>query len=166
MKTAHILILFLTALLVGCASSSTSSKDPYTEIKKDGRIYLIGKAETVEAFKKTHHLPYTKTFIGQGPMGETVVVEVCKEDNEFANKIWKAYSDKNLSYFEMDHKGRTYVFGSPSSMQKFKQTHHMALTKTFIAQGAKGQTVVVEVCKENAGLADELWGKYQAKHKK
>ena len=57
----------------------------YAEISHDGRIYVVGKQSSADAFEKTHHLPYTRTFIGAGPGGKTVVFEVDKKDDGLAD---------------------------------------------------------------------------------
>lgn len=59
--------------------------------KYNGRIYVIGNAETNESFAKHKHLPYTKTILGGGPAGETLIFEVDKNDPDFAENLKQAY---------------------------------------------------------------------------
>lgn len=156
-------VLAAIAIFSGCSSTPKKS---YTAVDHDGRIYVIGKEDTLMSFKETHHLPLTKSMIGAGPNGETVVVEVCKEDPEMANKLWMNYANENIKYYERYHDGRVYVMGSLSTLENFKTTHHLPLTKTYIGEGAGGITVVIEESKEDAELSKNLWAMYKAKHKK
>ena len=156
-------LLFIAVLFCSCKSTPSKS---YTALKHDGRIYVIGNANTLESFKKTHHLPLTKTMIGAGPMGETVVVEVSKGDPELANKLWMDYANDNIKYYERYHDGRVYVMGSLSTLESFKKTHHLPLTKTYIGEGANGETVVIEESKDDTTLSASLWSMYKKKHGK
>jgi hypothetical protein len=67
----------------------------YAEEKHEGRIYVFGSKEIHQKFKKMHHMPYTLTFIGAGPKGETVVVEVDKKDPTFAQALSAAFEKKH-----------------------------------------------------------------------
>lgn len=59
----------------------------YAEVMHDGRYYIVGSPETHAAFKKSPHLPYTRTKIGAGPNGETLVFEVDKKNDALANRL-------------------------------------------------------------------------------
>jgi len=78
----HAIALLAFAALVGCASSGD-----YKEHRKDGRIYVTGSKESSESFKKSGHMPYTRTLIGAGPNRETVVFEVDKKDESLADRL-------------------------------------------------------------------------------
>lgn len=62
-------------------------KTPYYEMEHDGRIYVIGDDDMAASFKEHHHLPYTRTLVGEGPKGETVVIQVDKDNPELASKL-------------------------------------------------------------------------------
>lgn len=57
----------------------------------DGRIYVIGSAKTNVSFLAHKHLPYTKTLIGAGPYGETVIFEVDKKQPALTNRLEEQY---------------------------------------------------------------------------
>ena len=141
-----------------------SSPDAYMEVMHDGRIYVLGSEESAAGFKDTHHLPYTQTMIGEGPRGETVVVEVSKSDPGLQKRLWKAFKEKNLYYAEEEHDGRFIVIGSAVTHLKFLNTKHLPYTKTLIGAGKKGETLVFEVDKNNPVLTDRLIRQYQAAH--
>lgn len=77
-----------------CASACSADSVTFSVYKYKDRLYVISKPETIASFKATGHMAFTKTYIGAGPNKETVVVEVCKDDNEFAEKLWKAFNQK------------------------------------------------------------------------
>ena len=157
--TLFIAVITLTA----CQSTPAKS---YTAIPHDGRIYVVGSAESAAKFKETHHLALTKTMIGAGPNGETVVVEVSKDDPELAEKLWTDYATENIHYYERYHDGRVYVMGSLSTLKSFESSHHLPLTLTFIGEGYNGETVVIEESKEDSMLSKKLWAMYKTKYKK
>lgn len=160
-----LLTLCPTLVVILCGCNATPEKT-YTSIAHDGRIYVVGSPESAMKFKKEHHLPLTKTMIGAGPNGETIVVEASSKDPEMANQLWMDYAKDNLRYFERFHNGRTYILGSLESVHKFEETSHLPLTKTYIGEGVSGETVIVEESKTDPMLANNLWAMYKGKYKK
>lgn len=80
-----------TALLVFVAGCSGGK---YIEARKDGRLYIMGKQETADSFAKHGHMPYTRTLIGEGPNGETVVFEVDKKDEALADRLQREFEKR------------------------------------------------------------------------
>ena len=175
------------AALPGCASKKTSSGDPapaagdaavdaasaaddwYEEVYKDGRYYVFGQEKTYEAWKQTHHMPYTRTQIGAGPRGETLVFEIDKKNPEWTGWLeemyaWKHKDDPKPYFSQIERDGRFYVVGSEAMEAKFKKTGHLPYTRTFIAAGPGGKTVVVEVDKKDPGLTDWLVQQFEVKN--
>ncbi|MEM7396363.1 MAG: hypothetical protein AAF492_28845, partial [Verrucomicrobiota bacterium] len=79
----------------------------YAEEEHDGRIYLLGSALSQLKFLNSKHLPYTQTMIGEGPAGETVIVEVDKKNPALQQRLWSAFKEKHLYYAETSANGRT-----------------------------------------------------------
>jgi hypothetical protein len=69
----------------------------YAEESADGRLYVMGSKETHAAFLKHPHLPYTRTLVGRGPNGETVVFEVDKENDYLATRLQKEFNARHGS---------------------------------------------------------------------
>ena len=136
----------------------------YWEHRHEGRIFVIGNADTNESFKKTHHLPYTFTKIGAGPKGETVVVEADKSGNVLQNKLWDKFRMLNLYYAEEEHNDRIYVLGSATSHLAFRNSPHLPYALTMIGAGKDGKTVVFEVDKDNSAQAQRLKSEYASRH--
>ena len=162
--TSVCLLTSCTSTKNSSASSSEVSSDYYKEKKYDGRIYLIGNKATELKFNKTFHLPYTDTRIGAGPGGETVIIEVDKNDTSVQQRLWEKFQAKHLYYSEISHDGRTYIVGSKTSEEKFKKSPHLPYAQTMIGAGAKGETVVVEIDKNQPNMQKRLWNEYKAKH--
>jgi len=71
-----------------------SKGDNYFVYKCQGRIYVIGDPKTRDFFVEHKLLPLTKTLLGAGPSGETVVFEEAKKDSTFAENLMKRYNVK------------------------------------------------------------------------
>lgn len=68
-----------------------SKGDNYAVYKLGGRLFVIGNAKTIASFVEHGHLPYTKTLLGAGPMGETVIFEVDKKNPAHAERLVKMF---------------------------------------------------------------------------
>lgn len=134
--------------------------------KYDGRIYVIGSEKTNTAFQTTHFLPYTKTILGMGPLGETVIFEVHKKKPEFAAMLKEKYEKTPILLKSEPHlyvwkyNGRIYVIGQEKTNKAFMVNHHLPYTKTILGAGPQGETVIFEVDKKNASLAENLIARY------
>ena len=81
-------------LIEGMAAESGTAY--YFEHKHNGRYYVIGSPEINEAFKTMPHLPYTQTMIGAGAAGETVVIEILKQDPTHHERLWNEFKSRHL----------------------------------------------------------------------
>ncbi len=68
-----------------------SKGDSYTIYKYLDRLYVLGSKESSEKFAATGNLPLTKTILGAGPAGETVVFEVNKNDADMTDRLVKQF---------------------------------------------------------------------------
>jgi len=134
----------------------------YWVYEHEGRIYVVGQASTNHAFRKSGHLPYTRTILGAGPDGETVVFEVDKKDPQVVERLQATYLNQPLlvegqtGYWVYEHKGRLYVVGQPSTKEQFQQSGHLPYTRTILGAGPNGETVVFEVDKGDPRLVERL----------
>ena len=67
----------------------------YAEHPKDGRVYVIGREATNASFQKTGELQFAKTYVGAGPNGTTVVLEVNDKAPQLAERLAAEYSKRN-----------------------------------------------------------------------
>jgi hypothetical protein len=167
-----IFMLFVVALLVcGCAAATAktgpqevmSKGEEFHIYENHGRLYVLGSQGSLDKFKASGHLPYTRTLIGAGPNGETVVFEVNKKDPALADRLQKEFShtpflvtSKGSDYYVYKMGERYYVIGQEKTNEKFMASGHLPYTRTLLGAGPMGETVVFEVDKKNPQLADRL----------
>lgn len=60
----------------GDAKPAPTDPGHFGVLEYDGRYYVFGDAKTEAAFMKSPHMQMSKSFIGAGPQGRTVVFEV------------------------------------------------------------------------------------------
>jgi hypothetical protein len=158
-------------------AGSSAEAGYYKEEYKDGRFYVFGQEKTYDAWNENGHMPYTRTQIGGGPGGRTVVYEIDKKSPAMTDWLERQYAQSLNSgsgasaspssssfYSEMKKDGRYYVFGNAKTETSFKSTGHMPYTRTFIGGGPGGATVVLEIDKKDASLADRLQAEFGRRH--
>lgn len=144
------------------APALLKAEDSFWVWKYDGRIYVVGSEKTNNAFQNTHFLPYTRTILGLGPQGETVIFEVQKKNPEFVAGLQKKYEHTPMllrsakNFWVWKYNGRIYVIGQHKTNEAFKANHHLPYTKTILGLGPQGETVVFEVNKKDPSLAESL----------
>ncbi len=178
------LTLCLAALAcTGCTSRSSSEKHcvstaeaaapsvEYHEHWHNDRLYVIGCSDELAKFKKAGHLPYTKTLIGGGPNGKTVVIENRTKINgdkaaaaAYNKALFAAYNEQYPFYREMKHDGRIYVLGNSATFKSFLTAPHLAYTKTYIRKGDNNETLIFEHEKKGNDLLKRLVRRYNEKH--
>lgn len=147
-------------------------ENDYFELRHDGRLYVVGSAETAKAFQAAPHLPYTKTHIGGGPARETLVFEIDPKNDDLYDRLHAHYmhiartrvEDPASNYWEFLANGRIYVIGNAASADSFANSPHLPYTKTYIGAGPSGETVIVEIDKDDAALADRLSASFEQRH--
>ena len=98
-------VLTLLIHVAGCSTGGADEKsvkkagslvapDPghYAEREHAGRIYVIGDPKTEEAFDKMPGLQISKTYIGAGPGGKTVVFEAKDKLPEMTDRLVEQFS--------------------------------------------------------------------------
>lgn len=136
--------------------------DNYFVYEHAGRIYVLGQEKTSRFFAEHKHIPYARTRIGEGPRGETLVIEIDKKQPELTERLIETFAtrpypiDQAENYFVFAHKDRSYVLGSEVSAGKFLQHGHIPYARTQIGAGPFGETVVYEIDKKNPELTDRL----------
>jgi hypothetical protein len=174
MKKIWVLMLLIAVTLVGCASTDKQAEmdSPQLLLSKENnffvyeymdRHYVVGSEAMSKKFAAHGHLPYTKTILGGGPHGETVVYEVAKKDPGLAERLIDTYQStpflvdsKGDDYAVFKYMGRLYVVGQAKTKASFAEHGHMPYTKTILGAGPAGETVVFEVDKKDPKLVEKL----------
>lgn len=132
----------------------------------NNRLYVMGEASMRDSFVAHHHLPYTKTHLGAGPAGETVVFQVKKKDVAFTENLIERFEhiawqlEANDIYTAWKYQGRIYVIGDEAMNKKFAAHKHLPYTKTLLGAGPAGETVIFQVDKADPTFAEKLKGAY------
>jgi len=171
--------LLLVASIVGCAHNQIAAKVEHSPqlVQKnavasyfdhDGRLYVIGKESTKATFAKSPHLPYTRTLIGAGPQGQTVIFEVDKKNPALVESLFENYektpwqiASNDKDFFVYKVHGRLYVLGKKVTADKFVKNPHLPYTRTLIGAGPQGETLIFEVDKKNPAFALRLEKEYR-----
>ena len=136
------------ALLAGCATQAPSAPAPaapkpaaapaapastaagmarefYVVLPEDGRIYAFGDTRNYADYKSHGEVTLTRTRIGEGPGGKTLVFGITPEDVK-ANKpglgeqiMIGALPPAPDFYGEVFKGGRYFIFGSLKDMKDF-----------------------------------------------
>ena len=116
---------------------------------ENGRIYPIADVKNYLAFLDVDELIYTRTRVGAGPEGETLVFGIEKKEADDLNKPAKAelFYDGKMEvagpfYGEVVKDGRFLVFGTWQDFKDYLVNKEITYTFTEVGSGPKGETVI------------------------
>lgn len=200
-ENKRILSYALTSVLAlgvmsGCATQSNTAKAPESKsaaaataavqpatvptqhyflvFHENGRIYPIADAKNYLAFLDVDELIYTRTRVGAGPAGETVVFGIQKKEADDLNKpsLAEQFYDGKMDvagpfYGEVVRDGRFYVFGEWKDFKDYLAHKEITFTFAEIGTGPKGETVIYALNKNTVkeGRPDSLIKQYKTLHK-
>lgn len=124
---------------------------------ENGRIYPIADAKNYLAFLDVDELIYTRTRVGAGPAGETVVFGIQKKEADDLDKPSLAeqlYDGKmevaGQFYGEVVKDGRFHVFGTWQDFKDYLVNKEITYTFTEVGSGPKGETVIYAMNKKTS----------------
>jgi hypothetical protein len=124
---------------------------------ENGRIYPIADAKNYLAFLDVDELIYTRTRVGAGPDGETLVFGIEKKEADDLNKSATAelFYDGKLEvtgpfYGEVMKDGRLHVFGTWQDFKDYLANKEITYTFTEVGSGPRGETVIYAMNKETS----------------
>ncbi|OZA28127.1 MAG: hypothetical protein B7X93_07980 [Hydrogenophilales bacterium 17-61-9] len=141
---------------VAVKPAATAQKANYFMVfHENERTYAFGDAANYLLFLEHDEVPLTRTRIGAGPDGETVVFGITKKDAEdlakpsagelfFDGKM----GEVGLFYGEAIRDGRFYVFGEWADFKSYLEHKEVTFTFTEIGTGPKGETVIYALNKK------------------
>lgn len=168
----HLLTHFLVSVLAlgalglsGCATqqvagSATASHQTQAAVEEkahyfvvfheNGRLYAFSDPALYLLFLEHNEVPFTRTRIGGGPSGETVIIGLTKNETKLAldkpTQTELFFDDKigavGPFYGEVVYNGRYYVFGEWQDMKAFLQHKEAPWTYTEIGAAPNGETVI------------------------
>ncbi|MFN3751823.1 MAG: hypothetical protein ACK4SR_10650 [Thiobacillus sp.] len=165
----------LAALPAPAAQPAAAVPDQYFMVfHENGRIYAFGDARNYLLFLEHDEVPLTRTRIGAGPAGETVVFGITNEDAkklETPSKGEMFYDGKvgevGPFYGEVVRDGRFYVFGEWKDFKDYLAHREVTYTFTEVGTGPKGETVIYALNKDTVkqGRPVRLVEQFKALHK-
>ena len=103
MRILLIIILQFCLILpsIGIASSLESqlvkSDDDFHIYRKHSRYYVIGSQETLNVFLNNGQIPYSRTILGKGSLGESVVFEIDKKNPKRVEFLQKKFENTEIA---------------------------------------------------------------------
>ncbi|MGQ9684786.1 MAG: hypothetical protein ACUVT2_00560 [Thiobacillaceae bacterium] len=166
---AALAVLFSMGAMSGCATSQTTAaaapsakaEAPAQKLTyflvyhENGRIYAMTEPSIYLGLMEHGEVPFTRTRIGGGPEGETVIFGITEKDAKHLDKPTAAEDifdgrTKNVGAFygEVVRNGRYHVFGEWKDFQDYLAHKEITFTYTEIGTGPKGETVIYALNEE------------------
>lgn len=129
-------------------ASASAAHEFYVVLPEDGRIYAFGDTKNYMSYLAHAEVPLTRTRIGAGPGGKTVVFgitgdDVKKNTPSLAEQIIDGKVEAAPGFHgEAFKDGRFYVFGNLKDMMAFTAYGEVPYSYTDIGTGPKGETLV------------------------
>ena len=130
------------------APAATSAKEFFVVLPEDGRVYAFGEAKTYFDYKAHGEVALTRTKIGAGPGGKTLVYGITNDDVKsnkpsIGEQLFEGKLPADASFYgEVFKDGRYYVFGNYEDMKAFTAFGEVPYSFTDIGAGPKGETLV------------------------
>ncbi|OFZ67611.1 MAG: hypothetical protein A2V79_01625 [Betaproteobacteria bacterium RBG_16_56_24] len=147
----------------GAATSAVATEEKavaeqqlFMTFHENGRVYVLGDTKLQEIFMQTDEVALTRTRIGDGPDGRTLIFGMNKDDAKAGGPTAaEMMYDGKLApagpfYGEVFKDGRYYVFVEWKDMADYLKHGEVPLTFTEIGTGPKGETVIYALNKETA----------------
>lgn len=155
------------------ASQPAYNVNDYYQVYQGGRIYVFDDFKVYQEFLELGETTFRLTRIGAGPKGETVVFGLRKVDKkkpELSGVVnmydGKAEGIKDGFYAEVIQDERVYIFNEWADLQAFLKVGEATFRYTDIGAGAKGETLVYVLNKNNKKQKpDALMAEYTLRHK-
>lgn len=137
------------------AATAETAKEFYVVLPENGRYYAFGDTKNYFDFLSHSEVALTRTSIGAGPGGKTLVYGITKDDvnknkPSLAEQIFEGKLPPAAGFYgEVAKDGRFYVFGDLKDMKEFAAVGEMPYSYTDIGTGPNGETLVWVMNKES-----------------
>lgn len=129
-------------------AASMARAELYVVLPENGRVYAFGDTKNYFDFKKHGEVVLTRTQIGAGPGGKTLVYGITNDDVK-ANRPSRGEEilqgktpPVGAFYGEAFKSGRYYLFGDLKDMKDFTAFGEVPYSYTEIGAGPNGETLV------------------------
>ena len=140
-----------------------------------GRYYIFGEPGLYRLFLETGEVAMSRTFVGEGPEGTSLIFALTKEDAKGASRptsaerLYKGQTTPSGPFYgEVLKGGRYYVFFTWADMADYLKHGEVPLTYTEIGVGPNGETVIYALNKNTAkeGRPEAAIKRFHALHPK
>ena len=162
MKTTQItLALVAAAVLAGCAGTAPAPEakaaavtpaaagaELFVALPESGRVHAFGDTKNYFDFLAHGEVQMTRTRIGAGPGGKTLVYGITKADVKASSPsrgeqlMEGTLAEDAPFYGEVFKNGRFYLFGDLKDMKDFTAFGEVPYSYTDVGAGPKGETLV------------------------
>ncbi|TSE21613.1 hypothetical protein Talka_00289 [Tepidimonas alkaliphilus] len=129
-------------------AASAQAREFYVVLPEDGRYYAFGSFKLYQDYLAHGEVPLTRTRIGAGPGGRTVVFAITNDDVKSGqpSQPEQVFDGKLAAapgfYGEVFKDGRYYVFGELKDLLDFAAFGEVPYSFTDIGAGPNGATIV------------------------
>jgi hypothetical protein len=129
-------------------TAAPTAKEFFIVLPESGRIHAFGDTKNYLHFLAHGEVTLTRTQVGAGPKGETIVYGINSDDvkKNAPSLAEQIFQDKlpgaDDFYGEVFKNGRFYVFGNLKDLKSFTSAGEVPYSFTDIGIGPKGETLV------------------------
>jgi len=133
---------------VAPTTAAAAAGEFYAVMPESGRIYVFGDIKNYKDFLAHGEVTLTRTQIGAGPGGRTLVYGITKADVKanmpsLGEQIMAGSLAPSADFYgEVMKNGRFYLFGDMKEMKDFIAHGEVAYGYTDIGVGPKGESLV------------------------
>lgn len=137
-----------SAAMTGTTASAGTAKEYFVVLPEDGRYYAFGDLKTYFSYLAHGEVALTRSKIGVGPTGNTVVFGITADDvKNNTPSLGEQVFEGKLSggadfYGEVFKDGRYYVFDDLKDLLAFAAFGEVPYSYTDIGTGPKGESLV------------------------
>lgn len=130
------------------AAPGAQAREFYVVLPEDGRYYAFGSFKAYQDYLAHGEVPLTRTRVGVGPAGRTVVFAITNDDVRSGQpSVPEQVFDGKLPaaagfYGEVFKNGRYYVFGELKDLLDFAAFGEVPYSFTDVGAGPNGATIV------------------------
>lgn len=154
----------IAALAAGCATAPAPAPAPaaaaapadlFVVLPESGRVHAFGDTKNYFDFLAHGEVALTRTRIGAGPGGKTLVYGITSADVKAnqpsqAEQILEGSVPAGTAFYgEAFKSGRYYLFGELKDMKDFTAFGEVPYSYTDIGVGPKGETLVYVMNKDS-----------------
>jgi hypothetical protein len=144
----------VSAAAAASAPAAAATTNYFMAMPENGRLWVFGDAKNYLNYVSHGEVQLTRTRIGAGPKGQTVVFGITNDDvKKNAPSAGELIFDGKHRvdgpfYGEVYRNGRYYVFGAWADMQDYLKHNEIIFTHTRVGEGPKGETIVYALNKQ------------------